>query len=85
MQDRMRFLWAGKILATALGPPYMPLLVGSVVNVVEIKHLPEEKRVRGRILEPAGWISLLNTDTGSEAPTFPFGVIRGGWRIYIYI
>merc|ERR1712203_851288 len=35
---------------------------GALVSVVEIKEISEEHRVRGRIVEPAGWISLRSTD-----------------------
>lgn len=43
------------------------LSVGQVINVVEIVHCEEERRVRARIEEPfTGWISLLNMDNGTR-------------------
>jgi len=35
---------------------------GTVVNVLEIRDLKADHRVRGRIEKPAGWISLRHTD-----------------------
>jgi len=46
------------------------LPVGSIVNVVEVAYLSEEKRVRARLVQPEGWITLLShntADTGSYA------------------
>jgi len=40
--------------------------VDDVVQVVEIVMVEEEDRLRGRIAEPAGWISLVNTCTGDR-------------------
>jgi len=37
---------------------------GSHVNVLEVVPLDAERRLRARIEEPAGWISLLNTKDG---------------------
>lgn len=37
---------------------------GASVKVLEVITLVEEQRVRGRIAEPAGWISLLKLDDG---------------------
>eukprot|EP00931_Biecheleriopsis_adriatica_P035506 TRINITY_DN20433_c0_g1_i2.p1 TRINITY_DN20433_c0_g1~~TRINITY_DN20433_c0_g1_i2.p1 ORF type:complete len:633 (+),score=134.49 TRINITY_DN20433_c0_g1_i2:56-1954(+) len=34
---------------------------GTEIDVVEVEEMDEFKRVRARIAEPAGWISLLNT------------------------
>ncbi|CAE7550401.1 unnamed protein product [Symbiodinium necroappetens] len=39
---------------------------GEEVEVVEVVDFVEEDRVRGRILEPGGWITLLNRITGTE-------------------
>ncbi|CAE7639032.1 NOP1 [Symbiodinium sp. CCMP2456] len=39
---------------------------GEEVEVVEVVDFVEEDRVRGRILEPSGWITLLNRITGTE-------------------
>jgi len=40
------------------------LPTGTVVQVLETEVLLEEKRVRGRIEKPAGWLSLLKLDDG---------------------
>eukprot|EP00408_Alexandrium_pacificum_P006301 CAMPEP_0171223330 /NCGR_PEP_ID=MMETSP0790-20130122/35722_1 /TAXON_ID=2925 /ORGANISM="Alexandrium catenella, Strain OF101" /LENGTH=434 /DNA_ID=CAMNT_0011689301 /DNA_START=16 /DNA_END=1317 /DNA_ORIENTATION=- len=40
------------------------LAVGSVINVVEVVPLMEAQRVRGRIENPPGWVSLMNTTNG---------------------
>lgn len=40
---------------------------GAVVEVVEVRMLVAEGRVRGRIIAPAGWISLRNLES-NEAP-----------------
>jgi len=37
---------------------------GAAVRVVEVISMRAIKRVRGRLESPAGWISLLNTETG---------------------
>jgi len=37
---------------------------GTQVQVVEVVTLPEAERIRGRIRDPPGWISLKNTKTG---------------------
>lgn len=37
---------------------------GCEVKVVEVVDLTEDRRVRARVEEPAGWISLLNTESG---------------------
>ncbi|CAK0796032.1 unnamed protein product [Prorocentrum cordatum] len=42
------------------------LVVGSPVRVLEVVHLPSQRRLRGRLEHPAGWISLLNTATGAR-------------------
>merc|ERR1719160_1507563 len=54
-------------LLTAKGYLIGQLSVGQVINVVEVVHLEEERRVRARIEEPfTGWISLLNMDNGTR-------------------
>jgi len=40
------------------------LPAGSVVTVVEVVRRDSEKRVRGRLETPAGWISLLDCESG---------------------
>merc|ERR1712232_1006115 len=37
---------------------------GCTINVLEVVHRPHVKRVRARIEEPHGWITLLHTGTG---------------------
>merc|ERR1712232_1371357 len=49
-------------LGSALGVER--LSAGTVINVLEVQILEEEKRVRGRIESPEGWISLMNTENG---------------------
>lgn len=49
----------------AAAPPTLAnLAAGTCVNVLEVLHMAEEQRVRGRIKEPEGWISLLDTSDG---------------------
>eukprot|EP00927_Polykrikos_kofoidii_P040272 TRINITY_DN34461_c0_g1_i1.p1 TRINITY_DN34461_c0_g1~~TRINITY_DN34461_c0_g1_i1.p1 ORF type:complete len:400 (+),score=62.61 TRINITY_DN34461_c0_g1_i1:42-1241(+) len=49
----------------ALGGKSVGTLRGnSVVNVLQVVHRPFEKRMRGRIEDPDGWISLLDTRNG---------------------
>ncbi|CAE8630184.1 unnamed protein product, partial [Polarella glacialis] len=38
----------------------------TVIQVIEVVDLVEEKRVRARLAEPAGWITLVNTETGAR-------------------
>ncbi|CAJ1394839.1 unnamed protein product [Effrenium voratum] len=40
--------------------------MGTVVQVLEVVHRQDEKRVRGRIEEPAGWISIVSTEDGNR-------------------
>lgn len=40
------------------------LPAGVFVHVLEVLHLPESGRLRGRIEHPSGWISLLDMETG---------------------
>lgn len=40
------------------------LVEGSEVLILEVVRRDEDKRVRGRIEAPSGWISLLDTETG---------------------
>lgn len=39
------------------------LAAGTMVHVTEVRYSKEERKIRGRITRPAGWISLLNTET----------------------
>jgi len=48
------------------GPTTAELKVGMCVDVVEVIHVWEDKRVRGRILYPHGWISLRCTARGDN-------------------
>merc|ERR1712125_195563 len=34
----------------------------AIVQVVQVENIPSEHRLRGRIEQPAGWITLQNTD-----------------------
>eukprot|EP00929_Paragymnodinium_shiwhaense_P028004 TRINITY_DN16310_c0_g1_i1.p1 TRINITY_DN16310_c0_g1~~TRINITY_DN16310_c0_g1_i1.p1 ORF type:complete len:630 (-),score=85.72 TRINITY_DN16310_c0_g1_i1:590-2479(-) len=49
-----------------LGPPpfLAELRAGAVVDVEELSLSEADKRLRARIAEPAGWLSVLNTETG---------------------
>jgi len=38
--------------------------VGTRVRVEEVRVCDEDKRIRGRLRKPAGWISLVNMETG---------------------
>jgi len=46
------------------GRPLASLDKGTHVRVLEVVRMPEQSRVRGRLEDPAGWISLLDTETG---------------------
>lgn len=37
---------------------------GTVVKVLEVRTLQQDKRIRGRLNDPEGWISLKNLETG---------------------
>lgn len=50
--------------ASTESPDVGELPPGTIVNITEVAVLLEEKRVRGRIEEPAGWLSLLKLDDG---------------------
>lgn len=41
-----------------------PLLAGTRINILEVVHQNDEQRVRGRIDNPPGWISLLDMVDG---------------------
>lgn len=46
-------------------PPFLAeLQEGDVIEVVETRFLVSEHRLRGRLANPNGWISLRNTETG---------------------
>eukprot|EP00928_Gymnodinium_smaydae_P052788 TRINITY_DN36951_c0_g1_i1.p1 TRINITY_DN36951_c0_g1~~TRINITY_DN36951_c0_g1_i1.p1 ORF type:complete len:568 (-),score=120.16 TRINITY_DN36951_c0_g1_i1:76-1719(-) len=57
---------AGVSSTAALGEPYTVLEAGTFVDVSELVHGVKEQRLRGRIVEPPGWISIL--DTSAEDP-----------------
>jgi len=42
------------------------LSVGTVVQVLEVVHQQEDKRVRGRVEDPAGWISIVGTEDSNR-------------------
>jgi len=75
-------------MQTLKGGVLFQLNVGQVIEVLEIVSNEEERRVRARIAEPPGWISLANMDTGTRwavhvddvnnpALTAPFGAQTG--------
>lgn len=37
---------------------------GAKIEIVEVVERPQDKRIRGRLTSPAGWISLVNTESG---------------------
>merc|ERR1711988_1117617 len=43
---------------------FVELRRGAQVTVVEVKLMSAERRLRARIIDPPGWISLENLDTG---------------------
>lgn len=49
---------------SALAQEVTRLKVGTIVNVLEVMRRDDLKRVRARIAEPEGWISLLDTSDG---------------------
>ena len=58
-----------------------PLSAGKMVRVEEIVQLPHQLRVRARLAHPAGWITLLNLETGR--PLEPLGTPgRPKWKIH---
>lgn len=48
------------------GETIASLKAGTIVEVAEVSELVEEKRMRGRLVSPAGWISLRNTQSGQR-------------------
>ncbi|CAE7634710.1 unnamed protein product [Symbiodinium necroappetens] len=42
------------------------LNVGTAVQVLEVVHQQEDKRVRGRVEDPAGWISIVGTEDSNR-------------------
>ena len=49
-------------------PPFVAdLKTGDVVEVLQIELLEQEQRVRGRLKDPPGWISLYNPSSGDSA------------------
>lgn len=42
------------------------LLPETIVEVAEVAENLDARRIRGRLVEPAGWISLMNTETGQR-------------------
>lgn len=53
-------------MATAKGVVLSQLKIGDEVDVLEVVPNDEERRVRARIREPEGWVSLLNMDNGTR-------------------
>ena len=53
-------------MQTLSGDGMPRLTVGQSIEVLEIVHCAEARRVRARIAEPPGWISLANMDTGTR-------------------
>jgi len=49
---------------STVSPITQILAFGTVVNVLEVARIEEDKRVRGRIEDPPGWVSLLDTGDG---------------------
>lgn len=43
------------------------LSVGATVNVVEVVYSAEQKRVRARLVQPPGWITILSHNTSDSA------------------
>merc|ERR1711972_755435 len=41
--------------------------VGTVVKVVEVLYLAEQKRVRGRLVNPLGWITIMSHNSADVA------------------
>ena len=38
--------------------------VGTQIQVEEVVHLRSELRIRGRVAQPRGWVSLFNEELG---------------------
>jgi hypothetical protein len=55
------------------------LSVGTEVEVVELVTMHEEHRLRAKIKDPEGWISLLNTETGRRWAAQKADTIGGHW------
>eukprot|EP00930_Biecheleria_cincta_P031075 TRINITY_DN21558_c0_g1_i1.p1 TRINITY_DN21558_c0_g1~~TRINITY_DN21558_c0_g1_i1.p1 ORF type:complete len:407 (-),score=74.74 TRINITY_DN21558_c0_g1_i1:168-1388(-) len=56
------------------------LAAGEVLHVVEVLVVQSEERVRGRIEEPAGWISLLDTKGGYRWASKQAGPPQDPWE-----
>lgn len=56
------------------------LAAGEVLHVVEVLVVQSEERIRGRIEEPAGWISLLDTKGGYRWAAKQAGPPQDPWE-----
>ena len=64
-------------MQTLTGDEMPRLTVGQSIEVLEIVNCAEAQRVRARIAEPPGWISLANTDTWTRTAVHADGVAAG--------
>lgn len=53
---------------------------GSVVSVIEVEYMADERRVRGKLLEPPSWITLLSH---SSRDAGNYAVARSDLELYI--
>jgi hypothetical protein len=53
-------------LQTAKGSVVGKVQVGDWIEVLEVVNVEAEKRIRARIQEPSGWISLMNNESGTR-------------------
>lgn len=53
-------------METAKGSVKHHINIGDEINILEVVHNEAERRVRARLENPPGWISLLNMDSGTR-------------------
>ena len=73
-------------MQTLTGDEMPRLTVGQSIEVLEIVNYAEARRVRARIAQPPGWISLANTDTWTRTAVHADDVAVGVppfWRAFL--
>jgi len=57
--------------------PALMLPAGGIVDIVETRHVPEDRAVRGRLASTGNWVSLVSTEDGScSAKPVPLGTYK---------
>ena len=73
-------------MQTLRGDEMPQLTAGQSIDVLEIVSYAEAQRVRARIAEPPGWITLTNTDTCARTAVRADDVAAGVppfWRAFL--